>query len=174
MKGLIAVFSLLAVVFLALLLYRSSAGPPAEMTGDLEVNKQVVLDLYAAIDAQDYDQIRALISEDASGGLIGTTEMMPRGAAIEMMQMFYAAFPDYTHQVDGLVAEGDWVAARVTYNATHQSDFMEIPATGNPVTYGGVNFLRVVDGQVHEFWMLENELSLMQQLGMQLVPIEEG
>ena len=91
-----------------------------------------------------------------------------------MMQMFYAAFPDYTHQVDGLVAEGDWVAARVTYRATHQAEFMGIPSTGNSVTYGGTNFLRVVDGQIHEFWMLENELSLMQQLGMQLVPVEEG
>ncbi len=91
-----------------------------------------------------------------------------------MMQMFYAAFPDYTHQVDGLVAEGDWVAARVTYRATHQGEFMGIPPTGNSVTYGGTNFLRVVDGQIHEFWMLENELSLMQQLGMQLVPVEEG
>jgi predicted ester cyclase len=168
MKGLIAVLALLVVVGLAFLLYRSPAGPPSEITVDLEANKQVIHDLYAAIDAQDYDRIRALISEDASGGLIGTTEMMPRSAAIEMMQMFYASFPDYTHQVDGLVAEGDWVAARVTYNATHQSDFMEIPATGNSVTYGGVNFLRVVDGQVHEFWMLENELSLMQQLGMEL------
>lgn len=158
-----------AAVFL---LVCACQAPAPEMTVDLEANKEVVRNLYAAIDAQDYDRIRALISEDASGGLVGTTEMMPRSVAIEMMQMFYAAFPDYTHQVDGLVAEGDWVAARVTYHATHQSDFMEIPATGNAVTYGGVNFLRVVDGQVHEFWMLEHELSLMQQLGMQLVPGE--
>ena len=157
-----------------LLLLAACQAPPPEMTVDLEANKQVVRDLYTAIDAQDYDRIRAIFSEDASGGLVGTTEMMPGDAAIEMMQMFYAAFPDYTHVVDGMVAEGDWVAVWLTFHATHRADFQGIPPTGNSVTYGGTQFLRVVDGQIHEFWLLENDLSLMEQIGMQLVPVEEG
>jgi hypothetical protein len=32
----------------------------------------------------------------------------------------------------------------------------------------------VVNGQIHEFWLLENDLSLMEQIGMQLMPVEEG
>jgi predicted ester cyclase len=106
--------------------------------------------------------------------LVGTTEVMPGDAAIEMMQMFYAAFPDCTHVVDGMVAEGDWVAVRLTFHATHQAEFQGIPPTGNSVTYGGTHFLRVADGQIHEFWLLENALSHMEQIGMQLVPVKEG
>ena len=91
-----------------------------------------------------------------------------------MMQTFYAAFPDFTHQIDALVAEGDWVAARLTFHGSHQADFQGISSTGNEVTFGGVHFFRVVDGQVHESWMLDDNLSFMQQLGMRLVPVEEG
>ena len=59
---------------------------------------------------------------------------MPAEAGIEMMQMFYAAFPDYTHVIDEMVAEGDRVAVRLTFHATHQAEFQGIPSTGNAVT----------------------------------------
>ena len=157
-----------------LLLLAACQAPPPEMTVDLEANKQVVRDMYTAIDAQDYDRIRTFLAEDFSSGLIGTEEAMPREGAIEMMQTFYAAFPDFTHQIDGLVAEGDWVAARLTFHGSHQADFQGISSTGNEVTFGGVHFFRVVDGQVRESWMRDDNLSFMQQLGMQLVPVEEG
>jgi predicted ester cyclase len=99
---------------------------------------------------------------------------MPREGAVEMMEMFYASFPDFTHRIDALVAEGDWVAARLTFFGTHQADFQGIAATGNEVAFGGVHFFRIVDGQVHESWMLDDNVSFMQQLGMQFVPIQEG
>ena len=61
--------------------------PPASMTANLEVNKQVVRDLYAAIDAQDYDRVRTLWSDDLTGHLIGSDEVIPAEGGIEMMQM---------------------------------------------------------------------------------------
>jgi len=164
--------SLLTGTFLLLVLLSPSCqqSPPDHT----EVNRQIVRDLYAAIDAQDYDRIRALWPEDAPAYVIGTKEALPREAAIGMMQMFYAAFPDYTHVVDVLVAERDWVAVRLTFHATHQGDFQKIPATGNAVTYGGAHFGRIVDGLIAEWWILENDLSLMQQIGMDLAPAAAG
>ena len=156
------------------LLVGACQAPAPEMTVDLEANKQVVRDLYAAIDAQEYGRIRSFLAENMSSGLIGTEETMPREGVIEMMQTFYAAFPDFTHRIDALVAEGDWVAARLNFFGTHQAEFQGIPATGNEVAFGGVHFFRVADGQVHESWMLDDNVSFMQQLGMQLVPVQEG
>jgi predicted ester cyclase len=86
--------------------------------------------------------------------------------------MFYAAFPDYTHVIDDVVAEGDWVAVRLTFHATHQGEFQGIPATGNTVTYGGAHFGRLVDGRIAEWWILENDLGLMEQIGVDLAPVE--
>jgi predicted ester cyclase len=173
MKGLFAGLAALVALGLLFFFYTARTAPP-EATVGLEANKQVVRDVYAAIDAQDYDKIRSLVAEDATGGIIGTQEMIPFEGMVEMIQMFYAAFPDYTHVVDGMIAEGDWVAVRLTFHATHQGEFQGISASGNAVTYGGAHFQRVVDGLIQESWILENDLSLMEQIGLQLGPAGEG
>jgi hypothetical protein len=38
------------------------------------------------------------------------------------------------------------------------------------VTYGGAAFFTVLNGQLKEVWIVEDNLSLMQQIGMELVP----
>ena len=159
--------SLLVVLSFLLLPSLSCEQAPTDRT---EENKQAVRDLYGAIDAQDYDRVREIFPENALAYVIGTDEGFPRDTGIEMMQMFYASFPGYTHVIDRIVAEGDWVAVQLTFHAKHQQEFQGIPATGNAVTYGGAHFGRIVDGKIMEWWILENDLSLMQQLGMDLAP----
>jgi hypothetical protein len=41
-----------------------------------------------------------------------------------------------------VIAEGELVAARVTYTGTHQGEFVGIPATGKQTTINGVDFFR--------------------------------
>ncbi len=119
-------------------------------TVDLEVNKRLLRDLYAALDAQDYDRVSEFI--------------------MEFVRTVYAGFPDFTHVIDEIYAEGNLVAVRLTYHGTHQGDYGGLPATGNTVTYGGAAFFTVLDGQLKEVWIVEDNLSLMQQIGMELVP----
>jgi len=140
-----------------------------------EANKQVVRELYAAIDAQDFDRIKALSESDMSMQLVGTQESVPFSMVVsEMIPMYFNAFPDYHHVVEQLVAEDDWVVARVTFSGTHEHDFQGIPPTGNAFTYGGVHMARIVDGRIREFWLLEDDLGLMRQLGMDLAPKSSG
>ena len=139
-----------------------------------EVNKQVAREIYAAVDAMDYDGIRALCAEDAVFRVDGMDEDYSPESLVEMIQMFHAGFPDYVHVIDVLVAEGDWVAVKLTFHATHEGEFQGVPATGNAVTYGGAHFGRIVDGLIREWWILENDLSLMQQMGMELGPVGAG
>ena len=88
--------------------------------------------------------------------------------------MYYGALEGYYHVVEQLVAEGDWVVARVTFHGTHTGEFQGAPPTGNAFTYGGVHMARIVDGMMREFWLLEDDLGLMRQLGMDLMPIGSG
>jgi predicted ester cyclase len=90
-----------------------------------------------------------------------------------MIRAWYSAFPDYVHVVETMVAEGDRVAVRLTYNATHQGEFEGIPATGNRISYAGAQIVTIADGMMKEMWVLEDMLGLMSQLGMQLVPAEQ-
>ena len=157
---------------LGVLVAVSCQSPPAD---NREANKQVVHDLYAALDAQDYDRVNALIGPDMAVQLVGTEESVPWDAVVsEMIPMYYAAFQGYNHVVDQLVAEGDWVVARLTYHGTHTGDFQGAPSTGNEFVYGGVHMARVVDGTIREFWLLEDDLGLMRQLGMDLAPTASG
>lgn len=95
-----------------------------------------------------------------------------REATFELMKEFYTAFPDFTHVVEEMVAEGDRVAVTLRFEGTHQGEFMEIPATGKKISYAGVQILRIVDGVCTENWALDDNLSFMTQLGMQLAPAQ--
>jgi hypothetical protein len=61
--------------------------------------------------------------------------------------MIHQAFPDLHAEVHDVIADGDLVAARVTYTGTHQGEFVGIPATGRKTTTNGVHFFRMQDGQ---------------------------
>lgn len=135
-------------------------------------NKELLREVYAAIDRQDYDRLGELISEDVVLHYIGIPEPLGRDALFELIREFYAAFPDYTHAVHEMVAEGNRVAVRLTFDATHRGEFEGIAPTGKRVSYAGMHIATIVDGVLEEWWGLEDNLGLMTQLGMQLTPAE--
>ena len=158
-----------------LLLVAACQAPPPETPDHLEANRQTARDLYAALDAQDFDRLDALVALDLEVKVVGTQQgFLWSAVASEMIPMYYGAFEGYRHVIDQLVAEDDWVVARLTYHGTHTGEFMGAPATGNEMTYGGIHMLRMVDGVVTEMWFLEDDLGLMRQLGMDLAPVQEG
>ncbi len=80
--------------------------------------------------------------------------------------MFRQAFPDSYFTVEDMIAEGDKVATRKTFHGTHQGEFMGIPPTGQQVSIGLIDIVRVADGKVVEHWSMGDNLGLMQQLGI--------
>jgi predicted ester cyclase len=157
---------------LFLFLVLSCAAPPEDFR---ESNEQVIRDIYAALDAQDFDRLNAMVAPDLALHLVGTQESVPWNAVVtEMIPMYYGALEGYHHVVDQFVAEGVWVVARVTFQGTHTGDFQGASATGNAFAYGGVHMVRIVNGVVQEFWLLEDDLGLMRQLGMDLAPTGSG
>lgn len=63
-----------------------------------------------------------------------------------------AAFPDVVATVNLWVVEDDLVTAYVTYNGTHQAEFLGVPATGKAVTWSIIDIWRVRDGKIVELW----------------------
>jgi steroid delta-isomerase-like uncharacterized protein len=90
--------------------------------------------------------------------------------------IFRQAFPDSYFTVEEMVAEGDKVATRKTFHGTHQGEFMGIPPTGQQVSIGLIDIVRIADGQVVEHWSMGDNLGMMQQLGVIPQPgqIQEG
>jgi steroid delta-isomerase-like uncharacterized protein len=74
------------------------------------------------------------------------------------------AFPDFHNRVEELIAEGDKVAARLTYTGTHRGAFFGIGPTGKRVTYAGAAVFRIEAGRIAEGWVLGDVHGLIQQL----------
>jgi predicted ester cyclase len=62
--------------------------------------------------------------------------------------MFRAAFPDMRYTVEDMVAEGDKVVDRISWQATHQGEMMGIPPTGNTVRVTAIHMSRIAEGKI--------------------------
>ena len=84
---------------------------------------------------------------------------------------FRGAFPDLRFDVEMIIAEGDFVAARWTASGTNLGAWGSTAATGRRATFSGVNIFRLENGKVAELWNHRDDLGVLQQLG---VPIHGG
>ena len=90
----------------------------------------------------------------------------------EAAKAAFAGFPDLTHTVEDVIADGDKVVVRMTNRGTHKGEFNGVPATGNAIEISAMLITQVIDGKVVEAWVDGDLLGLMQQLGMELKPAE--
>ena len=75
-----------------------------------------------------------------------------------------AAFPFYELIADDLVAEGDVVALRGTFQGVHGGAFAGIEATGRSVSANLMLFYRIADGRIAQHWMQFDVASVITQL----------
>ena len=94
-------------------------------------------------------------------GLLGGIE-----GAKQTLTMYLTAFPDLHFTVEGIIAEGDQVVARLTARGTQHGAFMGIPPTGKQVTVTAIDVSRIVGGKSVEHWLEMDTLGLLQQLGV--------
>jgi predicted ester cyclase len=78
-----------------------------------------------------------------------------------------AGFPRYEMLAEDLFAEGNKVVVRFNLHATHQGNFMGIPATGREINVPGIIIYHLADGKITAHWMQIDSMAMMQQLGVQ-------
>ena len=83
---------------------------------------------------------------------------------------FVAGFADLRLTVEESVGEGDLVAQKIHFEGTHTGDFQGLPPTHRKVTFSGLELNRFVGGRVVEHWFQLDSLTLLQQLGLVVVP----
>jgi predicted ester cyclase len=83
---------------------------------------------------------------------------------------FVEGFPDLRLTVEDAVGEGDLVAQRIHFEGTHTGEFQGLGPTHRKVSFEGLELNRFVDGRVAEHWFQLDALSLLQQLGLMVVP----
>lgn len=105
----------------------------------------------------------------APSAILHTPDGVLRGlqGATDLFDVYATGFPDFHLTLDDLVAEGDKVAARWTFEGTHRGPLAEIAATGKRVKVAnGIAIYRVVGGKIAEGNFAWDKFELMQQLGV--------
>ena len=128
-------------------------------------NKSLVRRWIDAMDKQNFEFADEIFSPDFIFHLPGRPEPMKFEEYKQFIRSVYAAFPDLSHKIEDLIAEGDKVVVRLTDLATHKGDFMGIAATGKEVSLGAIVICRFAEGKCVEAWEEADYLGMMQQLG---------
>jgi steroid delta-isomerase-like uncharacterized protein len=76
-----------------------------------------------------------------------------------------SAFPDFHNHIEELIAEGDKVAARLTYTGTHRGELFGFPGTGRKITYQGLAVFEFKKEKVIRGYVLGDTETLKHQLG---------
>jgi steroid delta-isomerase-like uncharacterized protein len=105
------------------------------------------------------------IDEIFAATVVLNGQPVARDAFRQLVAARRAAFPDIHVTVEDQVAEGDKVATRRTWQATHRGPFRGIDATGKWVKWSQISIVRLADGKIVEDWAVADELSILQQLG---------
>jgi steroid delta-isomerase-like uncharacterized protein len=134
-----------------------------------EQNKAIVLRLLEEMDNKNFEIFNEVYAPDAKIYFpSNSSEPMSVEQAVPMAKSFYAAFPDFSHSIEELIAEGDKVILRAIDRGTHQGEFNGIPATGKKIEMGVIAISKFKEGKIVEAWEEADILGLMQQLGMEL------
>ena len=108
---------------------------------------------------------RQILTEDLDfRGSIGLSRTGHDGF-IEYMNVIRGAFPDFHNEIESIVAEGEYAAARLTYTGTHEGELLGIKATHAKVSYAGAAFFTFREDRISKVWVLGDALSLMRQIG---------
>jgi steroid delta-isomerase-like uncharacterized protein len=114
----------------------------------------------------DYELLHELYADDFVHYRGTDADLMGPAAFREWMEAVHAGFSDFEAIEEFSIAEGDYVASRVTYTGTHDGEFMDIPATGRSVTVTGNTINRIRDGKIAESWPETDFLGLLRQVGV--------
>ena len=118
-----------------------------------ELNKKIVTEFYRIKNERDYDALDAIIADDFEASFarhFGDDEKFDPSYLKEKWWAYVGAFPDLYYDVHALVAEGEWVVARLHYRGTHEGPLREIPPTGKKINVNQHLSIRLKDGKIKE------------------------
>jgi steroid delta-isomerase-like uncharacterized protein len=136
-------------------------------------NKQLVRRAYEeVVISGSLDRLEELFHDDYLDHTQPPGWPTDRAGLGQLVLYFHSAFPDIDVSFEQMVAEGDLVAYRQTFRATHQGEFFGVPATGKRVEMSGTHLMRIADGKLIEHWANNDDLGMLRQLGV--IPSPEG
>lgn len=87
---------------------------------------------------------------------------------------FDGVFPKYELFADELTAEGNRVIVRARLKGVHRGELNGIPPTGRKVEFAFAIGYEIENNKIIHHWMIADQMSLMEQLGVIAEPSEHA
>ncbi|TFW29213.1 ester cyclase [Duganella callida] len=85
---------------------------------------------------------------------------------LQASAFFRTAVPDLKAEATHIVPNGDMVSVRLHFSGHFTGKFGDVQGQGQTIDFQAFDLYHVVDGRIAENWHLEDNLTLMQQLGL--------
>jgi steroid delta-isomerase-like uncharacterized protein len=100
------------------------------------------------------------------------TEPSSLEETVDGFKTAFKAFPDFNWIINDLIAAGDKIIARFSITGTLSGESLGIPAIGNKIKTSAIGIWHMKDGKCVEVRLIDDRLTMMEQLGMELKPKE--
>ena len=103
---------------------------------------------------------------------IFTDHTLPPGRAqgpagpLQASRGFRTAVPDLRAEVTEMVAAGDRVSVRLHFSGHFTGQFGKVQGRGQVIDFQAFDLYRVADGRITDNWHLEDNLTLLKQMGI--------
>ncbi|CAH2779165.1 MAG: putative lipoprotein [uncultured Paraburkholderia sp.] len=84
---------------------------------------------------------------------------------LKASEAFRAAVPDLRAEIDDLVVAGDRASVHLHFRGHFTGQFESLKGEDQPVDFQAFDLYRVKEGRIVENWHLEDNLTLLRQLG---------
>ncbi|MCB0110689.1 MAG: ester cyclase [Caldilineaceae bacterium] len=122
----------------------------------MAANKQFILDYFAALNQ---DKSPATVDKYVADEVLK-----------HHIDLFETAFPGYQLTAKEMIAEGDTVFVRAGCTGVHNGDMSGIAPTGKSIDIEIALTYRIADGKIVDHWMLFDQLTVLQQIGVMPTP----
>jgi predicted ester cyclase len=140
-------------------------------------NKDIVRRYFEMVDRGDVESLYKFVDENFEPDYIdhsASYEEHGIEGVRKHLEFAFNTFGDMKHELKVMIAEGDLVSIRGTFQATHKGDFFGVQPTGTKLTCPMLYMFRVKEGKLQECWIdSDSLLSMAMQLGLELRPKEE-
>ena len=136
-------------------------------------NKALVLEWIEQWDLGNFSIADKVIADEFILHMPGGVEVKGAKEFIEAGEPLRIGFPGFKHSIEDVFAKEDMVVIRASYRVIHNGEFLGIPPSGKQVQSTVIAIYKFKEGKCVEMWVESDNLGMMQQLGLELRPIDK-
>lgn len=124
------------------------------------------------LDRGDLNRIPEFLHPDFVGHYSAFPPVYGHDGFRQFLSIYTSGLSDRRTDFHEILVDGDRVACRLKFHGKNTGPMMGMPATGKETDTDGLTILRFAGDRVIEQWANNDDLAMMQQLGV--IPIEAG